>query len=433
MHKWTALGYFYSPDDGVGPITALPEVPEASDTDMDILGGGDDSEEESPEEGITSEDLEEEETDGKKPQKTQVETEESDFDINEPDEEPDEEEGQKEDKKPAKAADEKVPSLRALKETYPDIFKKFPNVRTAIAEHQQFKNVFSNVQDAQEAAEHQQNYLEMSEKVLSGDADYLFEQMKLANPESVGLFAKKFLPALLKNDRNLYLDVTEQPIKQFVKAAFDRAQAEGNANLKNATIHLWKFLTGKLENPNVGEQVDPRDEEFNKRVQNFEAQRYQEALSDASSQANGILSDLVGKEIDPNNALKPITKNALVSAILGDIEKSLSQDDAHMQRMGRLWTAAKRSQYSRGHISRIVSAYLERAKMVLPRLAQKVREEHSISKQKGALPPRPQVQPRPSGGQPGQGRSLRETNPRKIDWQRTSDQDILSGRARLRK
>ena len=128
--------------------------------------------------------------------------------------------------------------------------------------------------------------------------------------------------------------------------------------------------------------------------------------------------------------MKELTKKALVRQVISDIVEETAKDEAHHSRMQRLWSNAKRSSYASGHLSRIITASLERAKQVLPTYARKVREEHGIKVNNGE---KKTLVARPVGGSSPAPKTIRETNPRKIDWTKTSDEDVLSGKATLKR
>lgn len=419
MHK--LLLPLYSPDDssGSGDVQAV-EIPAPSDADVDELGGEESEGEEKDEE---SEDTEQE-------VKAESDTEER---VEETDEEEDEKPKDEVKEEPeAEVPENKIPSIKAIRKEYPEFFKKFPHVRAAIAEHQQFRGVFDSVDDAKEASQHQQNFMEISANLFRGDFGDLLDQMEMTEKESVPRLVKKILPTLLEKNRDLYMDATEPAIKLFIKAAHDRGHSEGNKNLANAALHLAQFLTGKAEVPQVDTRPDPRDEAFNKKIKDFEDTKLRDAASQVDESIGAQLSSLVEKAIDPNNVMKDLTKKALVRQVISDIVEETAKDEAHHQRMQRLWGNAKRSSYASGHISRIITASLERAKQVLPNYARKVRDEHGI-KTNGAEAPRKPLINRPVGGSQVSPRTIKETNPRKIDWAKTSDEDVLSGKAVLKR
>jgi hypothetical protein len=155
------------------------------------------------------------------------------------------------------------------------------------------------------------------------------------------------------------------------------------------------------------------------------------------------LQSLIGNAIDPKKSLGETTRTALVQKLLNDIDKEIAADQAHITRVERLWSNAKRSSYANGHLSRIIDAYLERAKTVLPKHARKVKEEHGIAEEKDEKDERrpepqrqkegrPPVRPVPGGNAPHK-RTLRETSPRDIDWRKSKDEDILAGKAYLKR
>ena len=440
---WNFKNQIFFDDDGGGggSVTNLPEVPSPSSEDIDALAGDDDDGEEEPadeapsegdEEGFV-EDEEEVEAKGKK----------------EPDV-IDEEKDEKVAAKPEKDEDEPtvdpadLASIKALKNDYPDIFKKHPALRVAIAEHRQFRGMFSSLDEAKETAQAADNLFELREKIIDqGDFGFFLDEINKTDGHAAARLVKKVLPAILERSRDLYYEVTEEPIQQFVHAAYSRALRENNTNLKHSAMYLWKFL-GKDGNPAPAQPSGQNevDRQFESRVQEFEQRKFTDASSIVNREIVTGLEGLIEHSIDPGKTLKETTKKALVKELVREIDREVASDPNHMSRVERLWKNAKRSSYAQGHTSRIISAYLERAKQLLPKHARKVREELNISPGNGGEVKKPATfQKREnapavrasSNGNAPKPRTIRDTNPRSIDWQRTSDEDILSGKARLRR
>lgn len=447
--------FFYSPDDGggTGDVTNLPEVPSPSEDDIDALAGDDGDDADDPDEAGADElpEGDDKDADKRDDDEEDVEKDKDDEDVVDEDKDKDKEKDKKkekveEDEDEEPTGDKRIPSLKALKTAYPDIFKKFPHVRTAIAEHQQFRNIYSSIDEAKEAAEGHDNFLKISDKLMDeGDFGFLLDELNKADGAATTRMVRKILPAILERSRDLYMDITEAPIQQFVHAAYRRAKSDGNKNLENSALHIWKFL-GKEGLPSAADTgPDPKDEEFQKRVTEFENKKLGDARQTVNQEIRESLVDLIENAVDPNDALKGTTKKALVNELIRLVDEDVAGDRNHMSRVDRLWANARRSSYANGHLSRIISAYLERAKQVLPKHARKVREENNISDdqqdkdKKGERRPaerRESKEPirRPSAhGNPPRPRTIRETNPRDIDWSRTSDEDVLGGRAVLRK
>lgn len=425
---------------GIGDVTTLPEVPEPSSEDLDALGG---TEEESGESEI------EEGTERPEP-KAEPSSKPEAPDIDE--EEDEEEEDKKIAAKPEDKSDEEgvspedLASIRALKKDYPDIFKKHPQLRVAVAEHRQFRNMFSSIDEAREATEAQQRFHQIRDQLIDkADFGSLLDEINQADGTAAVRMVRKVLPAILERSRDLYFEITEEPISQFIHAAYNRAAREGNQNLKNAALHFWKFF-GKDGAPRpIASGPSEADQQMEQRIAEHEGKKYQDAMQFVNRDIQSGLTELIERSIDPKNSLKETTKKALVSELVRTIDQEVASDQNHMARVGRLWQNARRSSYASGHTSRIISAYLERAKQLLPKHARKVREELNIAvdlpKSENSDGRRLTTQrrengpePRPmAGGKPATPTRIRDTNPRSIDWTRTSDADILAGKAKLRR
>lgn len=427
---------------GGGDITNLPEVPSPSDADLDVLGG-DDEGDESPDEEVVEEEPSEEKP---APKVAAKKTEEKPDEIDEGDEE--------EEVKPKvkdEVVEDEVPtegelaSIKALKKDYPDIFKKHPQLRVAVAEHRQFREVFSSIDEAKEAVEAQNNLFSLREQILDkSDFGAFLDEVNRVDGAAAARLVRKILPSVLERSKDLYYEITQEPITQFVAAAFNHGRRGGNNNLSNSALHMWKFLG--FDGTPAPQATGPSqaDREMETRVNEFENRKFADASTMVTRDIRENLTSLIERSIDPKNQIKETIKRATINQLVREIDAEVAADQNHMNRVHRLWQNARRSSYAPGHTSRIISAYLERAKQLLPKHARKVREELGISIESGNGQPqndeRPvQTQgvkkpvPRPMTGGNVQPKTIRDTNPRQIDWDKTSDTDILSGKAKLRR
>jgi hypothetical protein len=449
-HGFRWLQPFYDGEGGGGgggsDVQSLPEVPSPSDADLDALAGDDDDGDAGESDAVTEEEGDEDEKIER--EKPTPKAKKEPAEVDEGDEDEDKEEAEKpaakaEDDEDKVAAKDDLASIKALKADYPDIFKKHPALRVAIAEHRQFRDMFSSVDEAKEATQAQSNLADLREQVLDKtDFGFLLDELNRADGPATARLVRKILPAVLERSKDLYYEITEEPITQFVHAAYTRAQRNNDKNLMHSAMYMWRFL-GKDGNPSP-QKAGPSeaDRQFEQRVQEFEEKKLQDASGTVNTSIRTGLVGLIERAIDPNGSLKETTKKALVDQLVRDIDQEVASDSNHMTRVQRLWANARRSSYAQGHTSRIISAYLERAKQLLPKHARKVREELNISDSRpngGERSPRPVQRreqgpaARPNGGSQASPKTIRDTNPRSIDWNRTSDEDILSGKARLRK
>lgn len=462
LHKYFGgrfQDYYEQPGDGGSGGVENVEVPSPSDDDIGTLSGddgeGEDEDEDDASESASEGDEEGEEGEseedkdkGKKGKKK--EKDEDSFDVEPPEgeekeeeteEETNEEETDEEKEKEAEDVEEKS-IFKKLKTAYPDIYKKFPEVRTAIGEHRQFKNLFSNLEEAQETLDRADNFDKVSETLFSGNLETLFDEMETTEKGSSENLARNFLDTMRKRNKDLYLEVTEQPIKEFLYGVFSRTT---DKNVKNSALHLWKQLTGKAETPSIEARREPsaREIEMEKRLESERRGRAVDADRSVKSSIYKQMRSRVESSLDPPDKdgkrhLSKVTREALVEHLMTKIDSEVAKDQNHMMRVNRLWQQAGRSSFSQGHLSRIIDAYLERAKNIVPKLVKQVREENGLKddvKKKSASSERSNSEPppRPSSGNNVQKKSLRDINPSKIDYSRTSDEDILAGRARLRR
>ncbi len=109
--------------------------------------------------------------------------------------------------------------------------------------------------------------------------------------------------------------------------------------------------------------------------------------------------------------------------------------------MTSLWKRAEAEGFNRESLSRIVSAYLERARPIIPTVRNKYKsialKGKADVKEDNEGNPRKELKI-PSSGKSGraphnEGKvNLRAVDTKKIDWNKTSDNDIFDGRVKLK-
>lgn len=344
---------------------------ESLDSDVDILESGDDtSETEETTEESTEETAEETETEEKE-EKEGKETEEK---TDDEEEDTEEEEPEEEDEEEEETITSHI-SVKALKEQYPDIFKKNPGLKDVIFREREFSKVFGSVDDAQEAAEQVQTFSTMQESLMGGDIGSLLDAIAESDESSAVAIANNFLPALYERSKPLFAKVTEPVIKAMIRSTYSRAMNTGNKQLALACQYLSRDV---FENPDVmkatefkEEAPDPRRDEIKQEREKLEVQRYQTARGEVyNAVVNRLKKDIVGR-LDPK--MSEFVRDATAQKILDELDSTLAKDKAHMAHLSSLYKKAQRVGYTSEAKSKIVAASLARAKTILPAVVNKVK------------------------------------------------------------
>lgn len=439
LHQpWLALCFDESGDGGGGDVTNI-DVPAPGADDIEILSGDDDEEDE-PEENDEPEEDEDEDTPDpeKKVVKKEKTTPKKEKEVEialEDDDEDDEEKPKAKEKEDDEEEEDKEPrnvTFKAIKDKYPQIYKEFPDLRRVMGEHSKYRSLFSSTADAEEAVQNSVAFDALRDSIMGGDFETLAKEISTADKEALPRLARNILPTLRKMDSDVYFEVVGPVLKELVHAAYQSGVAGGTdkakINLKNSAHFMWDFLGLKGEPRLEENKPHPEEERLKRDRQEFERSK----LGEAQGSVNTVIIDKMDKAIrmavDPDNSMKPGVVKALIKDIRDEIDADLVKDTNHMSRIKRLWAQANRSSYSRAHLSSITDAYLERGKALIPKKVMEVTGEKPKNKKVNGS----KLPARPSSGGVSNPKSFRETNPRKIDWNKTSDMDILSGKAKLK-
>jgi hypothetical protein len=338
------------------------------------------------------------------------------------------------------------PTVKAIEDKHPGFFKDFPSLRHAFFREQEYTKVFSTVEDAQEAKERVDELDTFTDLVSSGDVKGFLDVLGETDREMPKKFATNFLPGLYKSNADLYYSITTPLLENFLRGLHQHGAQSGDDNVKNAALQaaLWAFgdkdvATGKKSSvPSGAESPSAEKTDLEREKAEFYAERFVAFRSDAVNASTRQLRASVVKGFDPDGVFNVESKAILVDRILSEVDSALEDDEEHMARMKSVWKRAAKAGYAGDWKSRITSAYLERARSVMPAIRQRIvkafittkqGESERLAEQGERGVDRKEVK----GSHSPQGGRVHTPTAKEIDWDRTSDLDLLQGKITTKK
>jgi hypothetical protein len=256
--------------------------------------------------------------------------------------------------------------------------------------------------------------------------------------------ADNFLPTLLqKGGESLYLRATVPVIEQFLWTMTENGKATGNVNMVNAARHAANFIFGKPDVPDPNrrkgqEGPHPAEQKLEAERKTWEETRFKEASSEVSTAIDSELDAEILKGLDPEKKLSPRQRASLLGEIKKEIDTTLSKDQAFGRQMKALWSKAAGASYPKDQRASIKSAFLARAKALVPAVRTRLRsewlgEKAPVNDDKGnnsGNKNKEQVRKRslPDAGRSGKTGPVRPPSPKDVDYTKTSDEDLIAGR-----
>src|SRR3990167_2601874 len=265
---------------------------------------------------------------------------------------------------------------------YPKLFKEFPYLEKAYYREQAFTEIFPTPAEAKDAAEGVGILENLNADLSRGDT----EKILLAAKSDKKGFAKlvdNYLPTLAKVDEAAYLHIVGNLTRHTIIAMANAAKEEGNDDLLEAAKILNKFVfrTEKFSNPSNLSQVDKddksSDEEGNLKRErdDFNRQRFESANEDLNSRVNNAYKATIDAHIDPKQSMTTYVKKHACSEALNELNSLMEKDSRFKVIKDKLWEKAIASNFSKSSIDAIRSAFVSRAKTLLPSVIKKARED----------------------------------------------------------
>ncbi len=307
------------------------------------------------------------------------------------DAETDDEEIEEEEEKEIKLEDEeekeenelelaKIPTGKAIKEAYPDIFKKFPALEHIFYREKAYSEIFTSVKDAKAARAEIDDYKSLQSDLLNGDISTLLTQVKNTDPKAFNKIAANVLESLSKVDDKAILE----PSRIILKSTIHNLNMLAAASLKKdpenkraqqlqiATelIHEAIFNTSEVSayERAVEERENPEKAAIAKERAELDNRKFGEAHSKVTTRFTDLLSKAIDKNVDPRNVLSNYVKSKVADDIRSELDKQLISDKRFEGIVKKLYERARSENYSQASLDNILTALKNKAASILPEI-----------------------------------------------------------------
>lgn len=350
------------------------------------------------------------------------------------------------------------PSVQDITKVYPDFFKKFPEMRHVYFRESEYSKVFPTIEDAKTASQDVDSLRQIESLLLSGkpeDAKSTLETLKEIGPEVLSNLALNFLPALEQLDNKSYYSVVTPIAADFIRELYSFGTRARNKNIQNAAIvaslHFFEdqgIATGEkklnIASPKLSDTGTSKKDEVKTERDSILQERYDDLYQDVTESYISELRTAIEDGLDSEDSMTDYVKNALVQDIIKRIDRVLATDTNHKAKMKQLWEGAKGSRFNRQWKDRIKVAALSRAKSVMPAIRSKARAEAlNVKERKEVTSPVntnnkvkivKNAVTSNNNGNTVKAKDLSQIAQYrgKIDYSKTSDEDILNGKVTLK-
>lgn len=262
---------------------------------------------------------------------------------------------------------------------YPNLFKEFPYLEKAYYREQQFTELLPTIDDAKKAVEAKQTLDRFERDVMGGNTELLLKSIKETSPQGFAKVVDEYLPTLARVDEKAYYHVLGNVTKHTIVAMVRESRRSGNEALQSAAQLLNQFVfgTSEFQPPTTLSKVEPevenKSKELEEREQQFIKQQFESAVGDLNTRINNTLKNTIDANIDPKKSMTDYVRKNASREAMEMLDSMITKDARFVALKDKLWEAAFQENFSKASVDRIKSAYLSRAKTLLPTVIKKAR------------------------------------------------------------
>ena len=267
---------------------------------------------------------------------------------------------------------------------YPKLFKDFPYLEKAYYREQQFTEILPTVNDAKIAVEKARILDDTEQQILSGDIGQILSAVKNNNQESFNRIADNYLNTIRSVDQGAYYHILGNVIKDTIITMVkeSRALGEQGTPLQAAANILNQFVFGSQNftpptslSKRVSNDEQVRQSEYQRQNQEIFNERFTSVKDDLQSKADNVLKSTIDGHIDPNGSMTNYVKSHATKEAFDNLEDLISKDARFRSLLDKLWQKAFETNFDKDSTNKIKSAYLSKAKTLLPSVIKKARND----------------------------------------------------------
>jgi len=267
---------------------------------------------------------------------------------------------------------------------YPKLFKDFPYLEKAYYREQQFTEVFPTIQDAKVSSEKARYLDQLDVQVMQGDIGVVLQAVKSEDNDAFLKIADNYLPTLKRVDEQAYYHVLGNVIKDTIITMVreGRQLGEQGSPLTAAANILNQFVFGSQNftpPKQLSRQTRPeeqtREQEYQQQEQARVMSTFETTRDSLQTKADNVLKSTIDAHLDPKGSMTDYVKNHATQEALNTLEGLMQKDTRFRGLLDRLWEKAFQSGFDKESTDRIKSAYLSKAKTLLPSVIKKARND----------------------------------------------------------
>jgi hypothetical protein len=275
------------------------------------------------------------------------------------------------------------PSRRDMLAKYPNLFKDFPHLERSWYREQKYSEILPTIEDAQQAVEKATLLDNYEKEIYSGSTETLLATVRENDKEAYAKIVDNYLPTLYKVDQHSYYHTIGNVIKHTIISMVRDGKEQSNEELSTAAAVLNQYIFGttkfthpqNLSKEDVADESKEKEEKISQREKEFVERQFETAKDSLSNRVDNILKASVDKAIDPNESMTEFVKKVATREVLEGLEDLISRDTRFRGIYDKLWERAFENDFNQESMDRIKSAYLSKAKTLLPLLIKKARNE----------------------------------------------------------
>lgn len=314
------------------------------------------------------------------------------------------------------------PTFKQLNDAFPELFKKFPELRHALGRERDYSRIFPTIDDAVEAVNQLVGVQKLESDIMQGNPSSLIQALESQSPEAAELFADAIIPAIASVSPKLYQRAMTPFMYKILKGLIANGNEKGDKNLVAAAKIIGKHI---FDDPQLEkmpsfkrESEDPEKQRFEEERRGYEMQRFTSFKQSLQDVTYPKVQRMIARGLEKLE-ISDYTRDALIQDIIEETTERMASDPEHMHRMDAMIARAAKSGYTEESKAQIISAYLGRFQSLMPAIKAK-KVEKAIGRKE--LPPeKKQI---PSGGS---GRSDKKVvTVQEARSKKMTDMDILN-------